>query len=276
MYAMRPGGISSPRNLDEMLRRLHELEREVILEQRAIREEAGVPLTDEQPWHERAYGVAAALERAVMDGDLEAARACLPSLQGLLAEPLEDPGEYVSDAGAAKLWFRFRSLSHAEHTDRLNAIVAAAKEHGPTSDEVDALVAEYVKRVVVWAEGFEDDEGCYDIDEIDDAAIGLFRSVGILYKLYLCARDMQRLEPHEKKVFGLPPSTTPSTSASAIAAPPVDVPSGDATAAPSPSTGPAPSTRTTPVRGGTSSSSPGSSTPTPSTPAREVSSASRR
>lgn len=263
MYVLRPGAISSPRNLDEMLRQRHEAEREAIAKERERRERDGIPLSDDEPWTLRALRALDGINDAMADGreSIEDARKALVALQGALSEPLADPGEYEADPEAETLSVRLRSLSHQQVADLLEQVQRAAKSEQP--GEFQRAIEEFVALGVHSVEGFEDDAGLVVVEasgeRLPEEALEVIRMSGRLLGLYVVARDFQGLTGAEKKAFGQRQPTTPCTSGSALAAPSGNGESTGATAAQPPSTGPAPTTRTTHAQGGTSSTIPGSS-----------------
>lgn len=271
MYTLRPGAVSSPRNLDAMRLEALRLTREGILAMRERRERDGIPLDEDRPWQERAGEALAAANDATGREDKDAAREALKALQAALAEPLADPGEPAASEEAASLSLRIRILSDEQHTDLVAAVDAAAEAHGFLSREHLAACDEYVAVAVHSVQGFEDDDGPIIVESkggrMPEEELTVLRSSGWLWWMYASAARFQGLTGEEKKAFGQPAPTTRCTSGSALPALTGSGTSEAVTATPANPTTQGPSTSTAPAHAGASSSTLGSTPPTPSTSA---------
>jgi hypothetical protein len=262
VYFLRPGGLSSPRNLDDMLRSIHEADREARRKDREQREEHGVPLSDDEPWQDRAGGLLAALSDAVGASDLPAAKSLAARLTGSLVQPLDDPGDYEEDTQARTITFPIRALKAQAHVDALLAI--RAKVEAKDWQGMGEAISGYVRDAVPYVDGFEDEDGPFRIggDSLSDDDLEALSASGYLQSIFVCARDFQGLDGDEKKAFGRRVRTTTSTSGSALVALSTSGASGDATAGQTQPSGQALSMRMTPAPGAESSSTPGLTMPT--------------
>lgn len=186
MFAIRPGRIGPPRNLDEMLRSRWEQHRETNNEELKRRKALGVPLDD---------------------GD----------------GPLVEIGEYESNENYRSIFVTMRSVSRREIMETDIRIKEISESVESKSEAVEKLrsdletfeaMKEFCRLAVVKVGGFKDEDGEYSIEGADGLSqeqVEFLDECGLLFPIFACAKSFQYLEPEEKKLFGLQAPLTSQT-----------------------------------------------------------------
>ena len=178
MFAIRPGRIGPPRNLDEMLRSRWEQHRETNNEELKRRKALGVPLDD---------------------GD----------------GPLVEIGEYESNENYRSIFVTIRSVSRREIMETDIRIKEISDSVESKSEAVEKLrsdletfeaMKDFCRSAVVKVEGFKDDDGEYSIEGVSGLSqeqVEFLDECGLLFPIFACAKSFQYLEPEEKKLYGV-------------------------------------------------------------------------
>ena len=214
MWCLVPGERSSPRNLDRMLREYRDEIAAQIETLRARAEDAGAPV----------------------DG-----------LDPLL--PYED------DDDLASVEVVFRAVARREYLALINRLDELAKSSADESEKLlvnDELERSFVARAVAEVRGLAGDAGPVVVEAagdlpLDDESLEVLHAAGVLPQLFTAAKRFQLLTGKKKRLCGLSPPTTGSTSASASSVPHGSGHSEDAMEEPPSRSGRGPSTRTTPA-----------------------------
>jgi len=178
MFAIRPGRIGPPRNLDVMLKARWDEIRDQNNEELKRRIASGVPLDD---------------------GD----------------GPIEEIGEYESNEEYSKLNVTLRSVSRRDvmETDiRIKEISDSVKN---TKEAIEKLRSDletfdamksFCGIAIVKIDGFSDDGGDYCIEgdpNLSTEQVNFLDECGLLFPLFACAKSFQYLDSSEKKHYGL-------------------------------------------------------------------------
>lgn len=208
-----PGDLSPPVTLDACLRETHEASREWAIGEAVRRAKLKVSTSTEVDWAAVAQvvaGDAEALGQAVTKKDAAAVVEACDRIRAMVdGKAITDPGEYQPVEGYAGVVLTFVALS-AEERRKLGQVVDnAAAAHRAGVDGSGVAHADAVKDyVAAHLSSITFGDGRRWRGPLDARQLEGLELAGLLFDVFLAARDFQRLSPGKGVRFGSPAPST--------------------------------------------------------------------